>query len=54
MLTNLKFFIQDNRREVMLFGLFLLVSLISFSFGYLVAAENSPAPIIIEKHAPPV
>ena len=45
------FFLQDRRRDVVLFTLFFLVSVISFSLGYVVAGEGQHAPIIIQKNS---
>lgn len=42
-------FIQDRRKDIVLFTLFFLASVISFSLGYVVAEESRHAPIIIQK-----
>ena len=49
MLARFKLWLYDNRRDVVTFVLFLFVSLISFSLGYLVANQAEHAPIIIEQ-----
>jgi len=49
-----KLWLADNRKEVVLFIIFFLVSIISFSLGYLAAGESSRAPIIIEDNSAPI
>ena len=51
MLIRLKFFIQERRKDIVLFALFFLVSAISFSLGYIVAGQAQHAPIIIQKNS---
>ncbi|MBI3046522.1 MAG: hypothetical protein HYY86_03255 [Candidatus Harrisonbacteria bacterium] len=38
-----------KNRKVVLFLLLFLISSLSFGLGYLLAQQNNPAPIIIEK-----
>lgn len=52
MLVRLRFFIQDNRREVVLVTLFFLVSVISFAAGFNLAGQAGHAQIIIQKNSP--
>lgn len=49
MIPRFKFWLQDHRKEVVLFALFFLVSTISFALGYIVAGETAQSPIIVEK-----
>ncbi len=44
----------DNRREAVLYALFFLVSVISFSLGYVVASQEVRSPIIVEKNTAPL
>ena len=44
--------IKEHIRDIILFVLLFLVSTTSFAIGYLLAKENSRAPIVIEKHNP--
>ncbi len=46
-----KFYIQEHRRDIVLFALFFLVSTISFSLGYIIAGQAQHAPIIIQKNS---
>lgn len=41
--------LSQNRKEVILFILFFLISSISFALGYLSAREFTPPAIVIEK-----
>jgi hypothetical protein len=52
MSPRLKFWLQEHRKETVLFTLFFLVSVISFALGYLVAGETTRAPIVIQKQSP--
>ncbi len=49
MFPKITLFLNDRRREVVIFVLFFLVSTISFSLGYLLAGRDAQATIVIEK-----
>ena len=51
MIPKLKLWLVDNRKDVVLFVVFFLVSVISFSLGYLVANQTERVPIIIEDNS---
>ncbi len=51
MFPKFKLFLNDKRKEIVIFILFFLISTISFSLGYLSAGQNVRSPIIIEKGA---
>ncbi len=51
MFAKYKFWLQEHRKEVVLFALFFLVSTISFALGYLVAGETTRAPIVIQQYS---
>jgi hypothetical protein len=52
MISKLKLFLLDRRREVVVFVLFFLISTISFSLGYILAGRSENARIVIEKTVP--
>lgn len=49
MFDRAKLFLNDRRKEVVIFVLFFLISTMSFALGYLSAGQGSRAPIIIQK-----
>ncbi|MFA5084288.1 MAG: hypothetical protein WC475_02815 [Candidatus Paceibacterota bacterium] len=49
MLSSFKDLIRENKRNIIIVFLLLLVISLSFGLGYLFARENNHAPIIIEK-----
>lgn len=51
MLSNLKDLIQENKRNIIIAFLLILIISLSFGSGFLFARENNHAPIIIEKCA---
>jgi len=50
-MNNLKDWIIENRKDIIIFLLIFLMCSISFGLGYLVNREFNHAPIIIEKCA---
>lgn len=48
-MDKLKDWLQQHRKEVILFILFFLISTTSFVLGYLSAREFSTPPIVIEQ-----
>jgi hypothetical protein len=47
MLSTIKSYLK--KREIILFLLLFLISSLSFGLGYLLAKNENPAPIIIER-----
>jgi len=41
---------DQHKQEIVFVLIVFLVSSLSFGLGYLMAQQNNPAPIIIEKH----
>ncbi len=52
MVDELKTWLTDHRRDIVIFVLFFLISSISFGLGYLMAYQGARTPIIIEKNSP--
>lgn len=52
MINQLKEWISNHKRDIILFLLVFLMCSISFGLGYLVNREFNHAPIIIEQHSP--
>lgn len=48
-MSNLKTWLLNHKREIIMFLLIFLISSLSFGLGYLVNREFSRAPIIIQK-----
>ncbi len=51
MMSRLKNFIFQHKKEIVLFFLLFLIISLSFGLGYLFALQSKTAPIIIEKHS---
>jgi hypothetical protein len=49
MLAKAKLFLNDRRKEVVIFILFFLISTISFALGHLSAGQSARSQIVIEK-----
>ncbi len=49
MFSNIKDWVINHKRDIILFLLIFLISSLSFGLGYLVNREFTRAPIIIEK-----
>lgn len=50
-MSNLMYWFTENKKWIFLwFSIFVIVS-VSFGFGYLIAKQANPAPIIIEKRS---
>jgi|GEM_PF-541938 len=47
--NNVKEWLTEHRKEIIIFLLIFLISSLSFGLGYLVNREFNHAPIIIEK-----
>ncbi len=54
MITNLKTWFSEHKKDVLLFLLIFLISSLSFALGYLVNREFNHAPIVIEKCNTPI
>jgi len=48
-MSSFKNLIQENKRNIAIIFLLILIISLSFGLGYLLARENNRAPIIIEK-----
>lgn len=48
-INNFKEWTTEHKKDIVIFILIFLISLLSFGLGYLVNREFSRAPIIIEK-----
>jgi len=51
MVNQIKEWISNHKRDIILFLLIFLISTISFGLGYLVNREFTHAPIVIEKYS---
>ncbi len=49
MIAQAKLFLNDRRKEVVIFILFFLVSTISFALGYISANQSNRSAIVIQK-----
>jgi hypothetical protein len=49
MLSNIKNFVKDNKSDIILLIVIVLISLISFSLGYIIAKSEGKSSIIIEE-----
>jgi len=49
MFSNIKDWVINHKRDIVLFLLIFLISSLSFGLGYLVNREFTRAPIVIEK-----
>jgi len=50
MLAKIRKFVKENRAELILFLTVALISLLSFSWGYITAKTEEKKPIIIDYH----
>lgn len=49
MLSNIKNFVKGNKNDIILLIAIALISLLSFSAGYIIAKSEGKNPLIIEK-----